>query len=115
MTPLLPVNWEVLLLVARTFLPYERIKQMFVNIFASGGLEDEKNEDRVGIFCYHLAAKRSKARTRSICGMFSAKGTLSDHFSCLLILSQCPLTEVELVFAENAALYKILQIPRSVF
>ena len=72
---------------------------MFINIFASGGSESEENEDRVGIFCYHLAAKRSKARTRSIFSMFSAKGTLSDHFSCLLSLrmSQCPLTEVELV------------------
>ena len=72
---------------------------MFKKNSASGGLEGEENKDMVGIFCYHLAAKRSKARTRSICGMFSAKGTLSDHFSCLLTLrmSQCPLTEVELV------------------
>ena len=32
--------------------------------------------------CDHLTPRRSKARTRSICGMFSPKGTLSNHFQC---------------------------------
>ena len=68
---------------------------MFVNIFASGGcnkcsqtflLQEAWRVKRmmVGIFCSHLAAKRSKARTRSICGMFSAK---RNPFRSLLLSS----------------------------
>ena len=55
----------------------------------------------IRMFSNHLAAKRSRARTRSICGIFSQEGTLlSNHFQCFSSyygsMAPCGVVELEL-------------------
>ena len=51
-----------------------------------------------GLGCYYLAPKRSKAKTRYSCGMFSPRSALTEITSAVLALKWVnALTEVELV------------------
>ena len=91
MTPLLPINWAVLLLMSRKFF-IEKLKVRKTFWL----LKDEENWNKEGVssllllkeelverFCNHPTAKRSKARTRSISGMLSRK--TSNHFQCFFL------------------------------